>query len=155
MKSKLSGVVEVDETYVGGKGKGTPGGPMAGGSHFPVFSLVSRSGDTRSFLVPDVKAPTLLPIMKRHIEGSAHIMTDEMRTYRSPELLASFARHDVVNHTKKEYVRGIVSTNFAESYFSLLKRGIFGAFHHVSKKHMQRYLDEFDFRWNRRKLTGR
>jgi transposase-like protein len=151
LKSKLSGVVEVDETYVGGKGTGTSGGPMAGGSHFPVFSMVSRTGDARSFLVPDVKAPTLYPIMLQNIDGASHIMTDEMRTYRS--LHKHYWQHSAVAHSRKEYVRGIVSTNFAESYFSLLKRGIFGAFHHISKKHAQRYLEEFDFRWNMRKAT--
>ena len=76
-------------------------------------------------------------------------MTDEFMAYSGVDKIV--ANHSTVNHGGKEYVRGIVHTNFAESYFSLLKRGILGTFHHVSEEHMQRYLDEFDYRWNRRK----
>ena len=152
MAKKLSGIVEVDETYVGGKGTGTQGGPMAGGTKMPVFSMVSREGDARSFLVDNVKAVTLQGHMLRNIEGSAEIMTDEMHSYWGTD--AHFKSHEVVKHGNKEYVRGIVHTNFAESFFSLIKRAIMGAFHHISKRHMQRYLEEFDFRWNRRKQTA-
>ncbi len=148
---KIGGIVEVDETYVGGKGTGTAGGPMAGGTKMPVFSMVSRDGEARSYLVDNVKAVTLQGHMLRNIEGEAHIMTDEMHSYWGTD--AHFQSHGVVKHSKKEYVRGIVHTNFAESFFSLVKRAIMGAFHHVSKQHMQRYLEEFDWRWNTRKLT--
>jgi hypothetical protein len=79
-------------------------------------------------------------------------MTDEMAFYVGLE--KEFGSHGSVNHSAEEYVRGIIHVNFSESYFALLKRGIIGTFHHVSAKHMQRYLEEFDFRWNRRK-TGR
>ena len=98
----------------------------------------------------NVKAVHLQGIIARNVEGGAHISTDEMHSYRGLDVRYE---HGSVNHHKGEYVRGIVSTNFAESYFSLLKRGIIGIFHHVSKTHLQRYLEEFDFRWSRRKMT--
>jgi len=76
------------------------------------------------------------------------VMTDEFSSYFGLE--KQVAAHSSVCHSRKEYVRGIVHTNFAESYFSLLKRGIIGVFHHVSEQHMQNYLNEFDFRWSNR-----
>ena len=87
-------------------------------------------------------------LIRDNVEGTADIMTDNFGSYRGLE--KEFASHGVVEHEKGEYVRGIVHTNFAESYFSLLKRGILGAFHHVSREHLPRYLAEFDFRWNHR-----
>lgn len=151
MRAKLAGTVEADETYVGGKGTGTQGGPMAGGSKIAVFTLVSRDGEARSTVVGDVKAKTLKGIIREEVEGSAHIMTDQMHSYRG--LDKEFASHGAVDHSHGEYVRGIIHVNFSESYFSLFKRGIIGAFHHISRKHMQRYLEEFDFRWTLRKIT--
>lgn len=149
-EDKLTGVVEVDETYVGGRKKRVgAAGPTSGGKSI-VFSLVSRDGEVRSFHVGDVKSATLQGIMKRNIEGEARIMTDQMHSYWGVD--KHFSSHEVVDHGKGEYIRGDVGTNFAESYFSLLKRGIFGVFHHVSKKHLQRYLEEFDFRWSTRKV---
>lgn len=150
-RGKVGGIVEADETFVGGKGTGTQGGPMAGGSKIVVFSLVPREGEARSWKVDDLKGATLQNIIRREVEGAAEIMTDTMPSYSG--LGRQFAAHETVDHTRGEYVRGIVHVNFSESYFSLLKRGIFGAFHHVSAQHMQRYLEEFDFRWNRRKMN--
>jgi len=143
---KLDGVVEADETYVGGK---TRGGKRGRGAErkTPVFALIQREGRMRSFHVEDVKRRTLQGLIGEHVEETAHIMTDSFLSYRGLE--ERFAGHDFVDHNK-EYVRGIVHTNFAESFFSLLKRGILGTFHHVSREHLQRYLHEFDFRWNRR-----
>lgn len=151
-RSKIpGGIVEADETFVGGKGTGTAGGPMAGGSKIAVFSLVPREGEARSWKVDDLKGATLQGIIRHEVEGAAHIMTDQNRSYWG--LDKQFASHGTVDHTRGEYVRGIVHVNFSEYYFSLLKRGIFGAFHHISEQHMQRYLEEFDFRWNRRKMS--
>lgn len=113
-----------------------------------VFSLISREGDSRSFVVDSARSKTLKPIIRRGVQDTAVIMTDSMRSYIG--LDAEFAGHGVVDHTNGEYVRGILHTNFAESYFSLLKRGIIGTFHHVSSQHLQRHLDEFDFRWSSR-----
>lgn len=151
VRAKMTGIVEADETYVGGKGTGTQGGPMAGGSKVAVFSLIQRDGEARSVVVEDVKAKTLKGIIRNEVEGTAHIMTDQMASYHG--LGKEFASHGTVDHSAQEYVRGVIHVNFSESYFSLLKRGIIGAFHHVSKKHLQRYLEEFDFRWNRRKIS--
>lgn len=151
VRSKMTGIVEADETYIGGKGTGTQGGPMAGGSKVAVFSLIQRDGEARSVVVDDVKAKTLKGIIRNEVEGTAHIMTDQMASYHG--LGREFASHGTVDHSAQEYVRGVIHVNFSESYFSLLKRGIIGAFHHVSKKHLQRYLEEFDFRWNRRKVS--
>ena len=124
---------------------------MAGGSKVAVFTLVQRDGEARSTVVEDVKAKTLKGIIRSEVEGTAHIMTDQMASYKG--LDREFASHGSVDHSAQEYVRGVIHVNFSESYFSLLKRGIIGAFHHVSKKHLQRYLEEFDFRWNRRKIS--
>jgi transposase-like protein len=151
LAEKLSGIVEADETYVGGKISGHGLGPHAGGNKAVVFSVIERDGDARSFHVANSKATTLKPIIREQVEGTAVIMTDSMRSYIGLE--REFAGHGVVDHTKKEYVRGILHTNFAESFFSLFKRGVVGTFHHVSKQHLQRYLEEFDFRWNRRHMS--
>jgi transposase-like protein len=148
---KMTGIVEADETYVGGKRTGTQGGPMAGGSKIAVFTLIQRDGEARSIVVEDVKAWTLKGIIRNEVEGTAHIMTDQMQSYHG--LGKEFASHGTVDHSAGEYVRGVVHVNFSESFFSLFKRGIIGAFHHVSRRHIQRYLEEFDFRWNRRKMT--
>lgn len=96
-----------------------------------------------------MKAKTLKGIIRDEVEGTAHIMTDQMQSYNG--LAREFAGHYTVDHSAGEYVRSIVHVNFSESYFSLFKRGIIGAFHHISRKHIQRYLEEFDFRWNRRR----
>ncbi len=148
LAGKLKGIAEVDETYIGGKGHGKRGRGAV--KKTPVVSLVQRDGDVRSCRVDNVKGKTLKGLIRREVEGEAHIMTDAFPSYRGLE--KEFASHGVIDHDQ-EYVRGIIHTNFAESYFSLLKRGIVGAFHHVSRQHMDLYLNEFDFRWNTRKLN--
>ena len=147
LAEKLKGIVEVDETYIGGKGHGKRGRGAV--KKTPVVSLIQRDGMARSFRVDNVKGSTLKGLIRDEVEGDAHIMTDAFPSYRGLE--KEFASHGVVDHDK-EYVRGIIHTNFAESYFSLLKRGIVGSFHHISRQHMDLYLNEFDFRWNTRKL---
>ena len=144
---KLGDIVEADETYVGGKASGKRGRGAA--NKTKVFSLIQRDGASRSFRVDDVKSKTLKTLIKNNVVDTAHVMTDEFLAYHGLNKIVN--KHSTVNHGEKEYVRGIVHTNFAESYFSLLKRGILGTFHHVSEEHMQRYLDEFDYRWSRRK----
>lgn len=146
---KLSGIIEIDETYVGGKPRkwGKKSGYGRGTKKQPVVSLIQRDGDARSFVVDNVYNTTLQGLACDNIEVTSYIMTDKFRSYIG--LNKKFASHESVDHSK-EYARGIVHTNFAESYFSLLKRGIVGTFHHISKDHMQGYLGEFDFRWNNR-----
>ena len=145
-------VVEADETYIGGKAKNRKGRvpPKAA-----VFALVERDGRVRSKHVPNVNAKTLRPILKAHLDGRSFLMTDEARVYRN--LGREVAKgHGTVNHSIEEYVRGggFFHTNTAESYFSILKRGIIGTYHHVSEQHLHRYLAEFDFRHNARTALG-
>ncbi len=141
--------VEADETFVGNK-CGAKKRPGYAHKH-AVLSLVERGGEVRSFHVPSVSAKTLKPYLKYHIDPDAHLMTDDAGQYRiiGPE----FAKHDVVCHSADEYVRGEVHTNTVESFFSILKRGLIGVYHHVGAQHLQRYVTEFDFRYNHRKTT--
>ena len=154
---KLGGIVEVDETYVGGKRKNKlkkQGKPSRGAvDKVQVSTLVERDGDVRSFVMPNAEKGYLQALVRLNVDKAetAHIMTDEHASYVG--LDKYFDSHQSVNHSKKEYVRGIIHTNFAESYHSLLKRSIFGAHHHISKKHLSRYLREREFHWNRRKTT--
>ena len=150
LKGMLNGIVEVDETYVGGK-KRKGGKRGRGTKKAPVLSLVSRGGRARSYKLDNLTARTIQGLIRNDVEITAHIMTDEFRSYKG--LSKTFAEHSTVDHSKKEYCRGIVHVNFAESYFSLLKRAIIGAFHHVSDHHLNRYLSEFDFRWNNRDIS--
>lgn len=143
------GPVEADETFVGTKpGKEKRKGY---GHKNAVLSLVERGGEVRSFHVPGVSAKTLRPYLKYHLDPDTHLITDDAGQYRilGPE----FAQHDVVTHSTGEYVNGDIHTNTIESFFSILKRGLIGTYHHVGVQHLQRYVTEFDFRYNHRKAT--
>lgn len=148
------GIVEVDETYIGGKKKNNrhrrkPGSKAC--QKTIVMTLIERDGEARTFKIPNTKKGTLQAIVRPNVDGTATIMTDENPSYEG--LDDHFAGHHAVNHSET-FVRGlIIHTNFAESYHSLLKRSIFGAYHHISVKHMSRYLREREFHWNRRKAT--
>lgn len=149
--------VEADETVIGGrernkhKSKRNPKNIGAVGKEI-AFSLVERGGRVRSVHVPAVNAKTLRPIMRTHIDRKSFLMTDDAGQYRiiGPE----FAGFETVNHGIEEYVRGDAHTNTVEGYFSILKRGINGTYHHVSQQHLKRYLAEFDFRYNERVALG-
>jgi transposase-like protein len=152
----LKGTVEVDETYVGGKPRKQAGKPKGkagrGTKKTPVVALVERGGNVRAHKIERVDAKTLKGAIRENVDRKSRIMTDEWASYRG--IGKEFAGgHEVVNHAQGEYVRGDASTNEAESYFALLKRGIVGSFHHVSKQHLDRYCDEFSFRWNHRKVS--
>ncbi len=147
-EEKLIGIVEADETYIGGKAKGKRG--RGAGKKMIVASLVQRKGDVRSVPIEKVTAKNLKGFIRKNVDGSAYLMTDEFRSYNG--LDKEYAGHGVVNHGKKEYSRGIIHTNTIEGYFSILKRGVNGIFHHISKKYLPFYLCEFDFRYN---LDGR
>lgn len=146
--------VEVDETYWGHtpafklakKGRTRPNLKMQ------VVSLIERGGNARSFHVANVDAKNVTRIMREHIDNSAHLMTDESRVYI--KIGKEFEKHSTVNHSAKEYARGIAHVNSAESYFNIFKRGLAGTFHHVGEQHLQRYLREFDFRYNNREKLG-
>jgi transposase-like protein len=146
-----SKIVEVDETYHGGKEKNKHwnkrhrAGTGGVGKEI-VFALVERGGRARSHHVPTVTAATLGPILKAQIDAATYVMSDDGGARPGKQ----FARHATVNHSIGEYVRGDVHTNTVESYFAIFKRGIYGTYHHVSPQHLKRYLAEFDFRYNER-----
>jgi transposase-like protein len=156
---KLRGVVEVDETYIGGKEKGNPGVPVPERSKKrPVVALMERSdkgGRVRSFPVERVTLANIKPLMKEHVEVGATIQTDEATVYHF--LHEDFPSHDVVTHKTKEYSRyengRHITTNTVEGFFGLVKRGIYGTYHHVGRGYLQQYLNEFDFRYNSRKIS--
>ncbi|KFG90225.1 putative transposase for insertion sequence element [Sphingobium herbicidovorans NBRC 16415] len=144
-------IVELDETYVGGKLKNNrhKNRTAKAGKKTAVMTLIDREGDVKTVKVPNVRKNTLQSLARPIVDQSATIITDAHLSYEG--LAEHFHGHHVVDHSKT-FVRGVIfHTNFAESYHSLLKRGIIGSFHHVSDKHLPRYLAEFDRRWNTRK----
>ena len=153
--------VEADETYIGsgnsrknrGKFKSKDGRRGAYYADFKqkVFALVERDGSSRSFHVKNVTATTLRPYIVKNVYRSSELHTDEARYYKA--VGKEFARHGSVNHSANEYVRGNITTNSIEGYFSILKRGLNGVYQHVGEQHLQRYLTEFDFRYNHRKIA--
>lgn len=149
--------VEADETYVGGKEKNKhaskrDGKNIGGMGKQMVFSLVERGGQVRSFHLPSVNAQNLRPVLNAQLDAAnTRLMTDGEGQYRI--LAPMFQSHESVNHGAGEYVRGEAHTNTVEGFFSILKRGIIGTFHHVSPQHLQRYVTEFDFRYNHRETN--
>jgi hypothetical protein len=155
LKGMLAGRVEVDETYVGGKPRpGNNDGRKTGRgtNKAAVVALVERDGRARAFPIERVNAATLKGAVRENVDRSAMILTDEWAAYQG--LGKEFkGGHFTVNHGQGEYWRGGAGTNTVEAFFALLKRGVYGSFHHVSKKHLHRYCDEFSFRWNHRRTT--
>ena len=144
------GTVEADETYWGNNGKQRKG--ARGYQHkMKVVSLVERDGEKRSMVVPAVTGKTLREVLNANVCKSAHLMTDEHAGYTKAG--REYASHGVTRHSAGEYAKGNIHSNTVESSFSLLKRGLVGTFHHVGGQHLQRYVTEFDYRWNHRKTT--
>jgi transposase-like protein len=141
--------VEADETYVGGKAKNRKGKTPKKAA---VLSLIERGGMARSFHVPAVTAKTLRPLIVSTASRDSHFRTDHSPVYWT--IGDEFKTHYTVNHSIEEYVRGDAHTNTAEGFFSILKRGIYGVYHHASEAHLHRYLAEFDFRYNTRAKLG-
>ena len=148
------GTVEADESYWGNskRSKAAKGYKGRGYAHKEkIVSLVERGGKVRSFHVQAVSGKTLKPILLSQIAKDAHLMTDEASLYT--KIGKEFASHNVVTHSAGEYARGNVHTNTIEGFFSRLKRGLIGTYHHVGAQHLGRYATEFDFRYNTRKGT--
>ncbi len=149
----LDGTVEMDETYVGGKKRGTPVDGSEEDHKEVVIGIRQRDGALRFFHAEDAKKGTLAKYIQENISTDVEvIVTDDLPAY--PKAVGDF-KHETVNHTRKEYVRfgTDIHTNTIESAFSLLKRGIIGTWHKVSAKHLQAYLDEMTFRFDRRKSS--
>ncbi len=166
----LTGTVEADETYIyphrkrghkiqherrrdeeqmGIRPKQGPKGPTLEGKQV-VFGIKERGGRVRSIVVPDAKARTLRPILYKNVAPNARLITDQAATYR--QIKGQPFRHEMINH-EIEYVRGDVHTQGIEGYWSLLKRGLNGTFHHVGVGYLGHYLHEFDYRFNARKVS--
>src|SRR5579863_7939803 len=164
LSSKLTGVIEVDETYIGGRMKRQTNVVKPGqrpkdfisptSNKAAVVSVLQRDGRVQSKHVQRVTAENLKPIVLQMVAEDAHVMTDSSTTLKGA---LKPRKHDQVNHNKEEYVRyenGVcITTNSVEGFFANLKRGINGVYHHVGKQHLHRYLSEFDFRYNSRKET--
>jgi transposase-like protein len=149
----LSGTIEMDETYVGGRDRGRGKG-FRKDSKECVIGIRERGGSLRFFHAEDAKSGTLAKYIKENVSTDVDvIVTDELTGYPSAMIQAGIhgRKHKTVNHKAKEYVRGDVYTNTVESAFSLLKRGIVGTWHKISAKHLQAYLNEMTFRFDRRK----
>jgi transposase-like protein len=148
--------VEVDESFIGHDRTIKPKGDKKGrGFHHKhkVLALVDRnSGRSRCMVVDSLRAADLTPILEANIEYEAHVMTDEAGQYKF--LDRSFARHDFVSHSRGEYGRGEIHTNTVEGAFSIFKRGMRGIYQHCAKKHLHRYVAEFEFRYNNRVANG-
>jgi transposase-like protein len=146
-------VVESDETFIGGKKKNVHRGKPEPKKH-PVHALVERGGKMRAKHVADVTARTLRDTIAKNVDPKSTMNTDDALAYY--HMSREFAAHAAVNHSRGEYVSkdGKAHIQSAEAFFAILKRGVTGSFHSVSEKHLQRYVDEFAFRWNTRSKLG-
>jgi transposase-like protein len=146
-------VVESDESFVGGKKKNVHKGKPEPKKH-AVHALVERGGQIRASHVPDVSAKTLRKAIAKHVAKGTTMNTDEAMAYHY--MSKEFAAHGTVNHSQDEYVSkdGQTHIQSAEAFFAIFKRGVMGSFHSISEQHLQRYLNEFAFRWNSRSALG-
>jgi transposase-like protein len=151
----LKGTIEADETYIGGKPRNiTPKAKIKGmpkTDKTPVLAIIERNGNALSKPIPNITMDTLQGSIRAVVDHDSTIITDEFPSYYGVGYDFS-GGHKVVNHRRREYVRGDIYTNTGESYFALLKRGVHGTFHHISVKHLSRYCNEFSFRWDNRKI---
>lgn len=151
----MNGEVEIDETYVGGKNENRSSSIRRDKSvealeHYKkstVFGMIQRNGEVRAMHVENATEIALLPVIFENVSEEAKIYSDQHKSYSKLERVYD---HKAVKHNRGEYVRGRVSTNTIESFWAILKRGIYGIYHFTSKKHLQLYVDEFVFRYNTR-----
>ena len=153
---KIDGAASCDETFIGGKNKNRHADKKIAESQgrsvkdkTPVFGIKHIGGYIHLTVVPDTKASTLKPIISELLQNGSIVITDEWLGYSG---LGKDFNHIVINHRENEYVRGGFTTNNVENFWSLLKRGIYGIYHQVSPKHLQRYCEEFSYRYNSRKI---
>jgi len=144
---QLSGHIEADETMIGGKRSGGKRGRGAPGKTV-VFGMLERRGDVMTRIVENVRRATLEPHIVANVRKGSTVSTDELKSYAKLARLGY--EHGAVNHAKEEWVHGEHHTNSIEGFWSLLKRSIKGTHVHVSKRHLAKYLAEFEFRWNLR-----
>jgi hypothetical protein len=153
--SKLSGTIEADETYIGGRMHGK--GRAYKGNKTPVVSLVERGGRVRSRVMDTVTGKAITKLLKDNAESTGRLNTDESPLYK--KVGHGFASHDRVNHAEEEYARHdhetgrLATTNTVEGFFGNSKRSIDGTHHHISRKHTGLYFAELDHKYNTRKLT--
>lgn len=141
-------IVEIDETFLGRKGKVVGKGPHHKNA---VLTLVSREGEARSFHIDEATRANIMPIIRENLAAEARVVTDDAGYYRS---LDKEYLHVFVNHSAGQYGRGEIHTNTIEGYYSIFKRGMKGIYQHCSQKHLHRYLSEFDFRYSNRMRLG-
>jgi transposase-like protein len=145
-------VIEADETYQGKTKKRTSKGKRGPANKRAVVALVERGGQVRSFHVERATGKAVREILVRNAHRNTHLTTDESRLYN--EVGKEFAQHSAVHHARGEYVRDDAHTNTIEGFFSIFKRGMKGVYQHCGEQHLQRYLTEFDFRYNHRTALG-
>jgi transposase-like protein len=154
-------IVEADETYYGKKETPTPSPHRRGQPYIKkgkaaekraVVALVERAGEARAVHMPRVTAKNVRAVLVRNADRKSRLHTDESNLY--PTVGGEFAKHETVKHSAKEYVRGDVHTNSVEGFFGIFKRGMAGVYHHCGEQHLQRYLDEFTFRYSNRSKLG-
>jgi len=142
----MSGEIEIDETYIGGKGRGKRG--RGAKNKTPVFGIAQRKGGITATATADIKSSTIYPMIKEHVLPDSTIYTDEFVIYN--RLKGQGYKHKRVHHASKAFVQGNAHTNTIEGFWSVLKRGIDGVYHAVSQKHLQGYINEYSFRYNHR-----
>lgn len=150
---KLTGTIEADEVFIGGRRRGSRRGRPGADSHkTPVFGVVQRDGDVRMRMMERLTSERLAEVLAENADRTCRLITDDYMAYR--RVGQAFGSHEVVKHTAGEYVKAgtDIHSNTIEGVWSLIRRGVMGTFHSVSRKHLPNYLNEFEFRWNTRKL---